>query len=291
MLTCAENGPVGTSLRSAIAAGLPSRVDLSDPTSEAYSRKARSEKPLYDRGVRPQDVLQGSLNDCYAVAAFAAIAQMTPKVIEDAIIDNRDGTFTVMFKKKGPYGVSLPVSVRVDADLYVGPTDVPVYARIGSDQWTAILEKAYAQFVGGYDVLDAYSTRTKHLTAGDVFEAIYGTPATASLIAEDGKTSLLALGVDDLWKRVTAAADAKKPMVFVTFPKENAGARYATSGIHASHNYSVLGYERGPNGERYVILRNPWGQSEPQGDGVDDGIFKMNVENVPRQFLAAVCLR
>jgi hypothetical protein len=33
-------------------------------------------------------------------------------------------------------------------------------------------------------------------------------------------------------------------------------------------------------GHRRVVLRNPWAHGEPRGDGKDDGIFEMPIEDV-----------
>ena len=52
-------------------------------------------------------------------------------------------------------------------------------------------------------------------------------------------------------------------------------------GTVADHAYAVLGtLER--NGEKYVKVRNPWGEHEP-GRGRDDGIFLLPIG----QFLKA----
>jgi hypothetical protein len=32
------------------------------------------------------------------------------------------------------------------------------------------------------------------------------------------------------------------------------------------------------NGVKYVHLRNPWGESEPAGNGLDDGVFKLPLD-------------
>ena len=44
--------------------------------------------------------------------------------------------------------------------------------------------------------------------------------------------------------------------------------------VYANHAYSVLGVEE-KNGEKFVKLRNPWGQSEYGNDGKNDGFFSL----------------
>ena len=49
------------------------------------------------------------------------------------------------------------------------------------------------------------------------------------------------------------------------------------SGLAKQHVYAVLGVsERG--GQKYVTLRNPWGQTEPGTDGTDDGVFTLTLD-------------
>jgi hypothetical protein len=38
------------------------------------------------------------------------------------------------------------------------------------------------------------------------------------------------------------------------------------------------------NGQRFVSLRNPWGEREPGADGRDDGIFSMPLEKFMSSF-------
>ena len=38
------------------------------------------------------------------------------------------------------------------------------------------------------------------------------------------------------------------------------------------------------NGKRYVTLRNPWGESEPKGNGANDGIFEIEFSKVAKLF-------
>ena len=33
------------------------------------------------------------------------------------------------------------------------------------------------------------------------------------------------------------------------------------------------------DGKKYVQLRNPWGESEPSGNGANDGIFKLKLDD------------
>ncbi len=94
--------------------------------------------PLFDpRGVRPQDVRQGTLGSCYIDSVIAALAARDPGLIRSSIQRNSDGTFTVRF----PAG---------DTQL-VFPGDVRYARRHGLDHsralWVGVLLRAYAQQV------------------------------------------------------------------------------------------------------------------------------------------------
>jgi hypothetical protein len=45
----------------------------------------------------------------------------------------------------------------------------------------------------------------------------------------------------------------------------------------------VLGYEQSGT-DRFVIVRNPWGESEPAGNGPNDGIFKLKLEDFTKLY-------
>ena len=58
---------------------------------------------------------------------------------------------------------------------------------------------------------------------------------------------------------------------------------YANTGVYGDHAYSILGYEK-TGTERYVVLRNPWGESEPAGNGANDGVFKLKLEEFQKLY-------
>ncbi|HEY0880282.1 MAG TPA: C2 family cysteine protease, partial [Archangium sp.] len=87
---------------------------------------------------------------------------------------------------------------------------------------------------------------------------------------------------DRVWAQVTANIDAKKPIGAGTFG-EDREAQYTNTGVYANHAYSILGYEKSGT-DRYVVLRNPWGESEPAGNGANDGIFKLKLEDFTKLY-------
>jgi hypothetical protein len=251
-------------------------IDLPDPaplkddvrTDGTSFPKTRFTGPLFIDGPTPGDVRQGAIGNCYFPAALAAVAHARPDAIKNAIKDNGDGTFTVRFYKYGDK--RSPVDVKVDADLYARSWGGPVYGgSLGGstapdkmELWFPLIEKAYAQWKGGYEAIGHGGV------SGDVMGEIVG--------ATDSYTRLASADANRIFERIKAGASKDQPMTAGTFGKDQASL-YTNSGVYANHAYSVLGaVEEG--GKKYVQIRNPWGQSEPGWDGKNDGVFKLELE-------------
>jgi uncharacterized membrane protein len=102
---------------------------------------------LFVSGIDFTDINQGSLGDCYFLAALSGTAQLNPDAITDMFIDNGDGTYTVRF-----YNGSNARYVTVDTYLPTNGNGQLVFAEYGSlytnannELWVALAEKAYAQ--------------------------------------------------------------------------------------------------------------------------------------------------
>ncbi len=119
-----------------------------------YSRFGGDHSP---KAPSARDPAQGAVGDCFLIASMAAVAGASPETIEKAVKhDPEKGTYTVRFHEEVGRGRYQPVDIEVDAWL---PTDKsgrddPAYAgQPGGKLWPAIIEKAYAKWKGGYDVL------------------------------------------------------------------------------------------------------------------------------------------
>lgn len=232
--------------------------------------------PLFIDGPKAGDVQQGQLGDCYFPAAMAAVAQHNPDVITNLIKDNGDGTYTVTFKEKDwATGRFKDVPVKVDGDLYARSFGGALYGHSTNSSdpkkmelWFPLVEKAYAQWKGSYNAIG----NGGHVS--DVFEACMG--------AEASSMSVNPTSGDRVWAQVVKNVDAKKPLGAGTYG-EDQESKYTNTGVYADHAYSVMGYEKSGT-ERFVILRNPWGESEPAGNGPDDGVFKLKLEDFTKLY-------
>ncbi|MFO0594502.1 MAG: C2 family cysteine protease [Myxococcaceae bacterium] len=230
--------------------------------------------PLIDGKIEANDVQQGQLGDCYFPSAIAAMAQANPDVLKNAIKANGDGTYTVTFKDRDwATGKTKDVQVKVDGDFYVRSWGGPLYGHSANsgeptkmEMWFPLLEKAYATWKGSYNDIGNGGS------SADVFEAFTGA---------EGRT--IGTGnADQVWKTITTAVDAHKPVSAGTHD-DNGPVNYANTGVYGDHSYSVMGYEKSGN-DRYVVLRNPWGESEPAGNGANDGVFKLKLEEFQKLY-------
>ncbi len=245
-------------------------LDSDDINSDGTPKfgKKRFTGALFKNGVSYTDPKQGQLGNCYVTSGMAAVAFFNPEALEKIIEDNGDGTYTVTFKQydwnRQKY---TDVPIKVDGDLYVRSWGGPLYGSsnggdVGESSmelWYPLLEKAYAQWKGSYNNIGGGGH------AGDVMQAVLG--------RRQDSLSVVGASETEVWNTVKKAMDGKQPMAAGTHGEDQA-ARYTNTGVYSDHSYSVIGYEE-KAGVKYVKLRNPWGESEPSGNGQNDGIFKL----------------
>lgn len=244
--------------------------DLADPSvltkhATSLSYGAVEGGQLFIDGVDYEDVIQGSIANCYLAAAFSAVAHADPKLISNALTDNQDGTYSVRFFERSG-GAVKPVTVTVDGDVPSYSGSGPSTYGKSRDQkelWVSVLEKAYAQWKGGYEAIGNGGRPS------DVITAITGkdTPWFSAKYS----------GEDEIYRRVAAGGSAKVPMTAPTFGKDD-GVNYSGTGVSAWHVYTVLGAEEDA-GTKYIKLRNPWGHTEHGSDAKNDGIFRMKLSD------------
>ncbi|HAX77145.1 MAG TPA: hypothetical protein DCY88_15250 [Cyanobacteria bacterium UBA11372] len=119
------------------------------PTAASGTTYRSASGSLFQNGISYQDIDQGSLGDCYYLAALAGTALRTPSTIQSMFTDNGDNTYTVRFYNNG-------VADYVTVDRYL-PTDAAgkfvyanrdsgkLYNNTSNELWVALAEKAYAQ--------------------------------------------------------------------------------------------------------------------------------------------------
>jgi hypothetical protein len=119
-----------------------------------YSKIEGDQSPVDPKG---KDTAQGFAGDCFLIASMAAVANSSPSAIKDMVkYDKGKGTYTVRFYEEHGRDEYKPVFIEVDGYLPTAKDNRrdPTYAGDeGGVMWSAIIEKAYAKWKGGYDVI------------------------------------------------------------------------------------------------------------------------------------------
>ena len=233
----------GATMTAALRAHRPSStVELTAPLFAAGGPKERTAK-------------QGEIGNCWLVSVADAVASARPERLRERMRDNGDGTITVRFarwdRERARYvDEDVTVDRRVPAR-----SGKALYGTMTSDEsWFPLLEKAYAQWKGGYD----------GISSGYPFEAF-----EALLGAEGTHFDHDVSAPEALWRALSRQA-ARGDAVVAWTRVDTRSLSFANTGLAGDHAYAVLGVEQreGPNGpERVVRLRNPWGQNPWAANG------------------------
>ncbi|OGQ25865.1 MAG: hypothetical protein A2138_22010 [Deltaproteobacteria bacterium RBG_16_71_12] len=255
-----------------IADPKPHKDDRKPDGTSRYDLK-RYTGPLFHNGISPEDVVQGNIGDCYLPAAAAALAHAMPDLLRTMIKDDGNGKFTFTFKDA--WG-GRDTKIDVDADFYTRSWGGPLYGASSNstdparmELWWPLFEKAYAQLCGDFHTIGEGGS------SSDVFEAVTG--------RRGFDESFSSSNADRMFTTIKQKLAKKLPVCMGT--KDDHGGRgdFANSGVFGDHTYTVLdAVER--NGVKYLKLRNPWGESEPSGNGANDGIFELKISDMPKWF-------
>lgn len=253
----------------------PAGQDLPDPTPLGKPGEMLvnfAERSLFATiGPVENDILQGSVGDCYFVATLSAVAKKYPETIRNLVVDLGDGTYAVRF-----YRNNTPHYVRVDGDLYLSNDGTNLqYANFGvqGNIWVPIVEKAYAFFrknKGTYaSVASGNGTTYEHLNLNkDGFNVDDNNEYIEQEIIDwvaDGKpygpiTDLVNQGTHDLLVYIQNQLAAGKAMTTGAYPgignTTPITSFYYRRGKHIYTIDRVLSFNGMPYG---LVLRDPYG--------------------------------
>ncbi len=220
----------------------------------------------------PNAVKQGSIGDCYFIAAVAAKAQQDPEGLKNMIKQNDNGTYTVSFPGKKPVTVSAPT----DAEL-------GYYASSGQNgQWMTVLEKAYGKHLNNKAWL---STTTSPQDAAD--GGGFLSHGINALSSRGTNTDTLAVTSYEMTRDRLQSAMNNDRMITAAIRKNLPWENERWNNLPTGHVYSVMAYD--PKTDM-MTLRNPWGSTEPVNDkgqardGKNDGSFQMSVKDFYKYF-------
>jgi calpain family cysteine protease len=218
-------------------------------------------EPLFTQGpgeadaIDISDIHQGQLGDCYLLATLAAFSLRNDDAIRRLIHRNPNGTFTVTFYDDG----GRPVPIVVTDEFPVDRSMMPVFQGDIDEKelWPMVIEKAYAQWRGGYAAIEGGwpDEVMAHLTG-----AFRTQRRRHSDVTLDEMRRWLAEG---------------QPVCLCTRPDDEfliGGDTYV-----ANHAYAVVGIDGDD-----VLLRNPWGMQEGviRMTPYDYGAFADSVETM-----------
>ena len=217
------------------------------PTASGTYRQFTGQ--LFVNGASYTDVRQGSVGDCYFVAALAEAAQHNPALINNMFIVNGDGTYTVKFFNGGQaYYVTVDSYLPTDANgqaIYAARGTM--YNNSGAELWTVLAEKAYAQ-------LNAMGWSRAGMTGSGLnsYNAISGGYIFAALGHVTGQATVAFAMTNSTssFQQFVWAHNAGKMIGFAS------KSTPASSSVVGGHAYMVVGYDA-----RFqrVQLANPWG--------------------------------
>ncbi len=122
-----------------------------------------------------RDVEQGGLADCYFIAGMNAVGNANSAFLDESVVFNEStGMYKVRFFEEQGYnwqtGEKDHKEIWIEVDGYLptkGDSKNGAYASgaSGKDQWGAIIEKAYAVWKGGYNVMGDGGYGSEAMTA------------------------------------------------------------------------------------------------------------------------------
>ena len=203
------------------------------------------------QNVRPDDVKQGSLGDCWFLASASAIAEYPDRIKK--IFVNNDYSYNGIFEMK-MFAGGEEKSLVIDDRLPMYSKTYPFNTKKSSDGafWMPILEKGFAKFSVNY----------ARLNGGDMSWAMDALTNMPQITIKQGSMS------NDAFFQLVKKYDLLKSIM--------TSANYnGKDNLVAAHAYTVLGVQelKDSNGvvqQQLIKMRNPWGTEKYQGDWRDD---------------------
>lgn len=217
----------------------------------------RKNAELYETGkndahkIDDNDLQQGELDNCFAVASIAAIANTNPKLIEDIIEQKSDGSFEVtLYLRTDPNSDKRTKTVIPVKREFVAPKKSNHVGSVGEgdkgELWAKVLDKAIADAFGGYDNLDNKGYPE------EILQALTGKSVTKVKVDSKSKEELFAI--------FQQAINDKKAVTIGSIPSPN-GKDLATDKVGNTRLFYSHTYYLEKVTQSKIELKNPHGNN------------------------------
>ena len=208
------------------------------------------------------DPIQGDVANCYLIAALSAVAWADPYSI---VHRNRatgpgetDRVNAIQFYSKGGSHDAPTAMVEVTDKTLVDRFNNAIYCHSNDNGeiWPAVYEKAFAK----------WSTRDS-TDQPDITQTAFGDPGSAMAKITNKTANYYypaSLTPDEILAVVRSNSVSFKTINPMTAWTPASGPPFAGSNIVANHAYTILGWAFWHD-KSYIVLRNPWGVTEPAG--------------------------
>lgn len=213
----------------------------------------------------PSDVRQGRLGDCYFLAALASLAHSDPQLLANNITGpDESGQYQVRLYRRNTSETLSPVTILVNPrfpEITNAPGRPLTYAQEGDNRelWVLLYEKAYAQMLGNYRLLNEGGWPEV------AFEALTGREFDTRQIRRHCLDPEQ-MSVDAVREEITRSIRSGEPVVASTsgegdFRLLNHAANEfgGRNQVLARHSYTVLRCT-----PTQILLRNPHGGPDAQ---------------------------
>ena len=214
-----------------------------------------------DGGAEANDIMQGTLGDCYFLSSLAILCTSKGHGLVERLFVCQDylhaGLVGCRFFKEGQW-----IDVAIDTYL---PCDVsrtrpyPVFARNKdpNEFWMALLEKAYAKIHGSYECLDAGFMNESLVDLTGAAPGEVDIPDLFAACGNDKVSALKVLGARTFGTLLQGASN------------DSGNEEPLGNGLISGHAYSINQVRQISTGDVLVQLRNPWGSHEWEGAWCD----------------------
>jgi len=264
---------------------IPALPDGKEPEWIPVRRLRTGAWKLFEGGISPNDLLQGSIGNCWLVAAMASLAEF-PDAVESLFRYHEltpDGHCEVKLydSRRGLVSIIIDEYIPCHQREWWDEEGMPIFARPnGNDAWVLLLEKAFAKMLGSYRELSGGNCCTAFRAFTGEQNVFVWARSEGEAARIDGEWKRMQLaehethfvwtpGMEDrrdaesLWSEV-CAYDRQSFLVACSMRAVHGPEFIRVDGLVEAHAYSLL-HAVEIEGLQLLFLRNPWGKYEWKG--------------------------